>query len=346
MALQFYKVQLLFVFIAIIVTVFVMHIQFRNIKSFLPDPFVQLLIATILFASLLPVYGQGAKIASIISQIGIFSLFFLNGIRLPRQEVVEGVKNWRLQGSIYIWVFVIMPFVGWALSKIAAHYIPETLVIGILFLGVLPSTVQSATAYNSLAKGNVTASVIASAILNLSGVIVTPLLFAALASASGVSISYESFLRICLILLLPFFLGQYMQKYWANWLSNRKKLVTYMDRGAIAIAVYVAFSGAVVAGIWSRIAPYEFAYLFAILMIFLALAFSGSWMMSGIFKFTRNDRKAVMFAGAHKSLAIGAPLAAILFPPDTAGVILLPILIYHLAQLIISAPLANNLAKS
>ncbi len=340
------KVQFLFVINAIFVTANIMNKQIHTLRSFLPDPFVQLLIATILLATLLPVYGQGAKIASVISQIGIFLLFFLNGIRLPRQEVLSGIRNWQLQASIYFWVFAIMPFIGWGLSQLSIAYIPEALAVGILFLGVLPSTVQSATAYNSLAKGNVTASVIASAILNLTGVVVTPLLFAVLASSSGVHISYESFLRICLILLLPFFLGQYMQKYWAGWLGKRKNLVAYMDRGAIAVAVYVAFSGAVVAGIWSHITLNEFIILFAILIIFLVLAFTGSWVMSGLFKFVRNDRKAVMFAGAHKSLAIGAPLAAILFPPETAGVILLPILIYHLAQLIISAPLANRLAKS
>ena len=255
------------------------------------------------------------------------------------------MKNWRLQGAIYFWVFAIMPFVGLVLSRSLGAYVPETLALGILFLGVLPSTVQSATAYNSLAGGNVSASVIASAILNLTGVAVTPILFATLASASGVVISAESFWRICLILLLPFFLGQYLQKYLNHWFQQRKKLMTYMDRGAIAIAVYVAFSGAVVAGIWTRISLDEFAILFAILALFLAAAFSGAWLLSGALNFKRVDRKAMLFAGAHKSLAIGAPLAAILFPPETAGVILLPILIYHLAQLIISAPVANRLAK-
>lgn len=322
-----------------------MTARLQSLKILLPDSFVQLLIATIILASILPVYGEGAKIASIISQIGIFSLFFLNGIRLPRREVREGVKNWKLQGSIYIWVFAVMPCMAYILSKLAVHYIPETLAIGLLFLGVLPSTVQSATAYNSIAGGNVSASVIASALLNLTGVVMTPLLFASLASASGVVISPMSFYRICLILLLPFFLGQMMQKWLFIWLSEHKKIVIYMDRGAIAMAVYVAFSGAVVAGIWSRIMPYEFAILAAILMLFLAIAFGGAWMMSGLMKFNLDDRKAIIFAGAHKSLAIGAPMAALLFPPETAGVILLPILIYHLAQLIISAPIAAKLAK-
>ncbi len=323
----------------------VMNKYIKNIGPLWPDPFAQLLIVTILIASFLPVSGDNAKIAAIISQIGIFSLFFLNGVRLPRRDVIAGVKNWRLQGSIYIWVFGMMPLIAYILSYLSVDYIPETLAIGLLFLGVLPSTVQSATAYNSLAKGNVTASVIASALLNLSGVVVTPLLFAAIASASGVVISLEIFYRICVILLLPFFLGQFMQNHLGKWLAERKKFVAYMDRGAIAIAVYVAFSGAVVAGIWTRIAPSEFAILFVILAVFLMLAFGGSWIMSGLMRFNINDRKAMLFAGAHKSLAIGAPLAAILFPPETAGVIVLPILIYHLAQLIVSAPIANRLGQ-
>ena len=322
-----------------------MKLNVHSIRSFLPDPFVQLLIFTILIASFLPVSGGNAEIAAIISQIGIFSLFFLNGVRLPRHEVIEGVKNWRLQTSIYIWVFALMPLIGYILSRVSIDYIPETLALGLLFLGVLPSTVQSATAYNSIANGNVTASVIASALLNLTGVVVTPLLFAVLASASGVVISLESFYRICLILLLPFFLGQLLQNYLIAWLNRRKKLVIYMDRGAIAIAVYVAFSGAVVAGIWTRIAPSEFAILFALLALFLTLAFMGSWQLGIFLGFAINDRKALLFAGAHKSLAIGAPLAAILFPTDAAGVILLPILIYHLAQLIVSAPIAHKLAQ-
>jgi len=312
----------------------------------LPDPFILLLIATILLASLLPVYGNSADIASIISQIGIFILFFFNGIRLPRHEVLQGIRNWRLQAVIYLWVFIVMPSVGWSLAHIGAAYISDTLVIGILFLGVLPSTVQSATAYNSIAGGNVSASVIASALLNLTGVIVTPLLFTALASSSDVVIAYESFYRICLILLLPFFFGQVMQKYWGDWLGRRKIIMTYMDRAAIAIAVYVAFSGAVVAGIWSNIMPQEFIGLFIILLVFLSIAFAGSWLCSGLLGFERNDRKTMLFTGSQKSIAIGAPLAALLFSAETAGIILLPILLYHLFQLIISAPLASRLAKN
>ena len=53
----------------------------------------------------------------------------------------------------------------------------------------------------------------------------------------------------------------------------------------------------------------------------------------------------MLFAGAQKSIAMGAPLATVLFAPAVAGIVLLPILIYHLAQLVIAAPLAARLSR-
>ena len=58
------------------------------------DRFVLLLLATILLASFIPVRGHAAEVASLISSAAIFLLFFLNGVRLPRHEVVNGVRNW------------------------------------------------------------------------------------------------------------------------------------------------------------------------------------------------------------------------------------------------------------
>lgn len=46
---------------------------------------------------------------------------------------------------------------------------------------------------------------------------------------------------------------------------------------------------------------------------------------------------------AQKSAAIGVPLATVLFSPEMAGFVVLPLLLYHLSQLVVAAPLANRL---
>ena len=309
------------------------------------DRFVLLLLATILLASVLPVRGEAAVTASHISSAAIFLLFFLNGVRLPRDEVLHGVRNWRLQGAIFLFVFGAMSLAGLGLSHLFGSVLPATLALGLLFTGILPSTVQSAAAYCALAKGNVAASVVAAALINLAGVILSPLLFAALAHVGEANVSGEAVGRIALILLLPFALGQMSQRWFKPWVDGHRSLATWMDRISIAIAVYVAFSGAVVAGIWSVVRGDELAWLAVALSIMLAIGFGGSWLLGGLMNLLRGDRITMLFSGGQKSIAIGAPLAATIFPPAIAGMVLLPTLAYHMAQLILSAPLATHLAK-
>ena len=309
------------------------------------DRFVLLLLATILLASVLPVRGAAAETASLVSSAAIFLLFFLNGVRLPRDEVLHGVRNWRLQGAIFLFVFGAMPLAGLALSHLFDNVLPPLLALGLLFTAILPSTVQSATAYCGLAKGNVAASVVAAALVNLAGVILAPLLFALLAHVGEAQFSGTAIGRIALILLLPFALGQLAQRWFKPWVDDHKSIATWMDRASIAIAVYVAFSGAVEAGIWSIVRGSEMAWLSLALVAMLIIGFGGSWALGGAMKLPRPDRITMLFSGAQKSIAIGAPLAATIFPPAIAGMVLLPTLVYHMAQLILSAPIAARLAK-
>ncbi len=53
-----------------------------------------------------------------------------------------------------------------------------------------------------------------------------------------------------------------------------------------------------------------------------------------------------MFAGTQKSTAVGVPLAAILFTPDVAGFVVVPLMLYHLFQLVAAAPVAGALNPS
>lgn len=310
-----------------------------------PDRFVPVLLATILLASLLPVQGAHVPIAQGISTAAIVLLFFLNGVRLPRDEVLHGIRNWKLQGAAFVFCFGAMALFGAAAWHAAAPFLPAALALGFLYMGILPSTVQSATAASSMAGGNVAASVVAAALLNLSGVFVAPLLFALLAGSAG-EIHADGVLRIVAILLLPFIAGQFAQRWLRPWVLANRGIVTFLDRTTVAIAVYVAFSAAVVAGIWSELAGREIAIVGGLCAVLLAFAFGGAWLTGGLLRLARPDRITLLFAGGQKSIAVGAPLAATLFPPATAGMVLVPILVYHMAQLILSAWIAPGLNRT
>lgn len=308
------------------------------------DPLVRLLLAAIVLASLLPVTGEGRVVARGVSDAAIFLLFLLNGLRLPRREVVRGIGNARLLLPLIIWCFGAMALAGWGLSRLGAMALPETVAMGFLFLGVLPSTVQSATAYSSLGGGNVAASVVAAAVINVLGVLVSAPLFSVLAGGDAPAMDLGGLQRIGLILLIPFAIGQLLQGRFGALVAERKRLVSWMDRISIAIAVYVAFSGAVEQGLWTLLGPAAWAVLALLVALFLGFGFGGAWLAGGALGLARPDRIAFFFAGAQKSIALGAPLASVLFAPEIAGLLLLPVLLYHLLQLMLSAPFAARLA--
>lgn len=315
-------------------------------RRWLPDPLVRLLLLAVFLASVFPVRGASREVAQAISDAAVFLLFLLNGLRLPRHQVAAGIGNWRLLLPLVAWVFGAMLLAGWGLSAGLGGILPPALALGFLFLGALPSTVQSATAYTSLAGGNVAAAVVAAAVLNILGVFLTAPLFSVLAHGDGASIDGSALLKVATILLLPFILGQLLQNRVGGWLRDHRTLATWMDRSSIAIAVYVAFSGAVAGGLWHRLGAADWVVVVAGAGLLLMLGFVGSWRLGGAIGLDRADRITMLFAGAQKSIAMGAPLASVLFAPGVAGMILLPALIYHLGQLVISAPLATRLASS
>lgn len=308
------------------------------------DPLVRLLLLAVALASVLPVRGDGREIAQWISNGAIFMLFFLNGLRLPRAEVLRGAGHWRLLLPLMLWSFGGMALAGFGLWKLLDGTLHPTIALGFLYLGTLPSTVQSATAYSSLAGGNVAMSVVAAAMLNILGVFVTAPLFALLGGGESVALGYDGLIRLATILLLPFGLGQLLQHRFGHLVREHRMLATWMDRSSVAIAVYVAFSAAVEQGIWGQIDGGDWIELLAGVVAFLAFGFGGAWLLARSLRLARPDAIAMLFAGGQKSIAVGAPLAAILFPPALAGLVLLPMLSYHMLQLILSAPLATRLA--
>lgn len=313
--------------------------------SILADPMIAVLLLATGVALFYPADGEARSTAQIVSNAAIFVLFLVNGMRIARSEIARGLSNWRFFAPLFVFVFAAMPIIGLGLSHAAAWFLPPMVALGFLYLGTLPSTVQSATSYTSLAGGNIALSVVGAALINIAGVFVTAPLFAMFAGSDAAEIGTDTIVRIGLILVLPFILGQLFQGWTIDWLRERKKQVAWIDRIVIGTAVYVAFSGAVEQGLATMFGIGEWSVLIGFIVIYLSLASAGAWLCGGLLPVPRADRIAFLFAGAQKSVAIGAPLAALLFPPNVAGFVIAPLLLYHLLQLLVAAPLAALLAN-
>lgn len=315
------------------------------LRTVFADPMLRMLAIAIALAAFVPAVGTGRDVAQAIANGAIFILFLMNGMRIARRDIALGFANWRFLLPLVIWVFGVMALLGLGLSSLGGRFLAPSVALGFLFLGTLPSTVQSATSYSSLAGGNVALSVIAAALLNILGVFVTVPLFFLLGGSGSGEIGMDVVVKIMLLLVLPFALGQAIQDFTGSFIAQHKPKIAWIDRFAIATAIYVAFSGAVEQGIWSRVNGFDWLLIGGMVVAFLVAGSLGAWASGALIGLARPDRISFLFAGSQKSAAIGAPLATILLAPDVAGFVVVPLLLYHLFQLILAAPIASRLAQ-
>ncbi|GIH14193.1 bile acid:sodium symporter family protein [Rugosimonospora africana] len=316
------------------------HVAWRNRLPI--DGFILTLLATVLLATLLPARGGGVQVFDVLTTVAVGLLFFLYGARLSPQAAWAGARHWRLHTTILLATFALFPLLGLAARLLEPWLLTPALYQGVLFLCAVPSTVQSSIAFTSIAKGNVAAAVCGASFSNLAGVVITPLLVAALLHGDGqVRLSGGSAVTIALQLLAPFALGQLARPWIAGWLGRHKRPVALVDRGSILLVVYTAFSAGVVAGIWHEVAPGRLVAVAAVDLVLLGCVLGILVLASRMLRFSRADRTAAVFCGSKKSLASGLPMAAVLFSGHTVGLVVLPLMLFHQIQLMVCAALAR-----
>jgi len=309
-----------------------------------PDTYIMLIVGMVVLASLAPARGQVDTALSAATKVAIGAVFFLHGAKLSREAVIKGITHWRLHLVILASTFLLFPALCLALAALPGWITPVALAPGLIFLGCLPSTIQSSIGFTAIARGNVAATVAAATASNLLGIVVTPLMAAALMHAQGGGLSLHSAQSIVTQLLVPFVAGQLLRPLIGGWVSRNGKLLSYVDRGSILLVVYTAFSDAVVGGIWRQVGAADLIRLLLLCLLLLAVVLGATWMAARSLGFDTPDEISIVFCGSKKSLASGVPMAGVLFPGATLGPILLPIMVFHQVQLMACAVIAQNYA--
>ncbi|WUH98581.1 bile acid:sodium symporter [Spirillospora sp. NBC_00431] len=310
------------------------------------DPYIAAILCSVGIAAMLPADGGFAAVLDHAGAVAVTLLFFLYGARLRTAETLRGLGHWRLHTVILSVTFLIFPLLAIGCSPLAPGLLTEHLYHGVVFLCVLPSTVQTSITLTSIARGNEAGAICSASLSNVLGVVLTPLLATALISAESGGISLGSVRDIALRILLPFLLGQVAQRRIGDFVRARRRALSRYDRAVILLMVYTAFSQGVVDDIWDGLAPAELAVLALVIMALLAVTLTLAALLARIFGFSRADRVTMLFCGSQKSLASGLPMATVLFAGASVSTMILPLMLYHQLQLLVCSWLAQRFAAA
>lgn len=310
------------------------------------------LILSIFFAIILgalaPEWGaKGGKLHSeIIIQIGIFFIFFSQGLSLHRAALLDGIRFWQLHVFTQTWIYLGIPLIALLLLTLSGELLPPGLKLGVFFLSVLPTTISSAIAFVSEGEGNVPGAIFNTALSNLAAVFVLPawILFYQ-KSLSGVELEmWPIFLNLLRLLFIPFFIGFFSKTLFQKLGLDVNRIAKPTNQAIIAFIVYSTFATSFQQKLWeqagSEIAAIGLGCGFVLLCTSSVLV----WLSCRFFFKMPKSRITAFFTASQKSLAVGIPYSVTFFstlsdPTDPTlkhSIIILPLLCFHPMQLFLA----------
>lgn len=313
------------------------------------DGFVLALLGMIGLAYIYPYPGTKASPFHLgeIANYGVSLIFFFYGLKLNPEKLRAGLSNWRLHSVIHLTTFVVFPLLIWAMRGLFVVQHGEMLWLAIFYLAALPSTVSSSVVMVSMAGGNIPAAIFNASISSLLGVFLTPLWMSlVLQAGSGNYELGQVITKLALQVLLPVVLGILLHSRWGAFAERYKSALRNLDQSIILLIVYTSFCESFAEGIFRS---YSLADIFLLGVGMVALFFGVYGLVHLIsrgLRFNREDRITALFCGSKKSLVQGAVMSKVLFAnAAAAGIVLLPLMLYHALQLIIVSILAQKMAR-
>jgi sodium/bile acid cotransporter 7 len=314
--------------------------------------FILGMLLAVLLAFLFPAPGAkgGWLHADILNNAGVALILFVQGLAMAVERMKSGLRNWPLHLIIQGFTFVIFPLVGlgWhAASQVLWPGQPPGLRDGFLYLCVLPSTVSTSVVLTNVAKGNTSAAIFNAALSNIMGVALTPILVQLLMQSSGQTGPLGSLMvKVTLLTLVPFVIGMSLRPIVRELVDANRRWLNRASNAVILFIVYTAFCDSVKAKTWATYGiGLTLEGLGCVALLFSVVA-GLVWTLTKAARLDRADRIAAFFCSVKKTLAMGVPLARLIFGPSAdLGLILLPIMFYHPFQLLVCGLLANRFGQ-
>jgi sodium/bile acid cotransporter 7 len=279
--------------------------------------------------------------------VGIALLFFFYGLKLDPAQLRAGLSNWRLHVLIQVTTFLGFPSLVFALVNFVPSLDPN-FALGISYLGALPSTVSAAVVLVSISGGNVPAAIFNASVSSLLGVVMTPFwMRVAGGEVAGELDFWASIVDLSIKVVLPVILGLVMHRYLFPKIKPYLNRLKYLDQTVILSIVFTTFSESFSQRLFDSFSWLSLGGL-ALWMLFILLLVVGIlFLIVRAMSFSKEDQIAAVFCGSTKSLVHGVAIGKVLFPSAAIfGLVLLPVMLYHLQQLILGSFLARYYEKN
>ena len=313
------------------------------------DWFILAIIAMIFIASVWQTPGIQKGVFSLksIAGYGVSMIFFFYGLRLSPEKLRQGLSNWRLHTVVQLSTFLLFPILMLVLMKTFGTNGNELFWLGAFYVAALPSTVSSSVVMVSIAGGNIPAAIFNASISALIGVFITPLWMGIVLTTSSQGFDLtDVIIKLIIQVLVPVTIGIILHFKFGSFAEKHRKPMRYFDQIVILLIIYTAFCESFAKNMFSEHGASDILILGLCMIALFFFVYGIISVLSRLLKFNREDSITAVFCGSKKSLVHGTVMSKVLFPnASAAGIILLPLMMYHALQLMAASVIAQSMAR-
>ena len=300
------------------------------------------------FIALAYLYPEGAVLLPFkqITDVGIGLIFFFYGLKLAPAEFKAGLVNYKVHIIVQLATFLLFPLLCFALLPFFTEGTTSEIWIALFFLGTLPSTVSSSVVMVAIAEGNLPAAIFNASLSGLIGIFLTPI-WLSLVLGKAADFEFLSVLqKLFLQIVFPLILGLFLQRFLGHWARKHSKKLGLIDKITILLIIYYSFSNSFSSNLFETVGKMQLLKLAGMAIFLFFAVFFGLAFISNKVGLHFKDRITAQFCGTKKSLVHGSVMVKVIFgQAANAGLLLLPIMIYHSVQLILVAYFAEIYRK-
>ena len=318
-------------------------------KRFFGDWFITCLFLMILAAWIKPGIGMDLNYIdlNLVINTGVILIFFFYGLKLDWVKMKAGMRNWKMHFAVQLTTFLLFPLLILPFYPLMKNTGYEILWLGMFFLAALPSTVSSSVVMVSIARGNIPGAIFNASISGIIGIVATPLWMSLFLIGQQTGFDFSDvILQLILHIIVPVVAGLVLHRCFMQLVNRYIHKIAAFDKFIILLIVYESFSRSFLSGIFSSVSWKALIGLCLAVVILFYVVLKITGILSRRLNFSRADGITLQFAGTKKSLVHGSVFGSVLFGSVTgAGILLLPIMIYHSYQLFYISIVAQKMSK-
>jgi sodium/bile acid cotransporter 7 len=266
----------------------------------------------------------------------VFAVMWAMGVTLRSETIRRSLaKPWPSMLAIGINVLLV-PLLGlpWM------FLLPKSLFGGLFVTSIVPCTLASASVWTRKAGGDDSIAMMTTVVTNLACVLVVPLGIWLVLTQQAEIDAVAQVKKLALLVVFPLILAQVMRRLGADLWADRNKIrlglasqfgiLSMVMFGAVASATTASGGESGVGVAWIAGAA---VLLAAVVVHSLAMYLGVVWARAA--RMQRESQIAVGMAGSQKTLMVGLQIAI------DCGVSVVPMIIYHLSQLVIDTVVAD-----